>query len=318
MKTYLVGGAVRDQLLGITPRDFDYLVIDSSPEEMKKLGFIQVGASYEVFLHPETRYEYVLATSLEQDLKRRDLTINAMAFDQDGKLYDPFNGQEDLNQKVLKHTSEHFADDPLRVYRLARFKAQFPDFTIHPDTLSLAKTIDTRNLNGERISGELKRALVAKKPEEFFNTLAVIGIYIVKDWSGLNQFRDRQQDVLIIFAYLVRTISEPEIMNISNRLLIQNDWIEAGRVSSKIYSLRPLLNDMNAQEMVTLFYEIDAFRKPDLVNMLEKIFETEGMKLAADFKVVSQVTVKDIAPGLKGKEIGIAIRNERIKRLIFH
>lgn len=311
MKIYKVGGAVRDQLLGITPRDRDYLVVGATPEEMKKQGYIQVGQSYEVFLHPRTREEYVLATSLEEDLKRRDLTINAMAVDEEGKLHDPFGGQEDLKNKILRHTSHHFADDPLRVYRLARFKAQFPDFSIDRDTLALAYKIDTQGLNGERILGELKRALLAERPEEFFNTLELFNLNIFKDWSGLNQFRENHPDLTLIFAWLVRNYSSEDILEFARKFLIENDWIEAGKVSSKVNSF----SGTTAQQMVNLFYEIDAFRKPYLIAMIEKLFPEAGKNLTKAYQVVSGVTVRDVASDLSGKDIGEAIKLERIKRL---
>lgn len=321
MKIYKVGGAIRDELLGLEPRDLDFLVLDSSPDEMKKLGFLQVGSSYEVFLHPQTKDEYVLADDLKQDLARRDLTINAMAKDEEGNLIDPFHGKEDLANKILKHTSHHFADDVLRIYRLARFKAQYPDFQIATVTMDLCcKLISSdsfRLLNGERILGELKVALSAGEPEEFFNTLLLMGAMpvhfnMIRDWSGLNK---KKLDPLLAFAFLMRKNNSDEIRILAKRLLIQNDWNEAALIASKIYFLLERLPSMNAKEIINLFYEMDAFRKPDLVQMIAVLFDEEGKRLKNYFDQVKNVSMKDIEQGLSGKDIGQAIMNERIRIL---
>lgn len=145
MEIYLVGGAVRDKLLGLDTKDRDYVVVGATPEEMEALGYKPVGADFPVFLHPESKEEYALArterksgrgykgftvfaspdVTLEQDLLRRDLTINAMAMDESGKLIDPFNGKRDLDDGKLRHVSEAFTEDPVRVLRVARFAARF-------------------------------------------------------------------------------------------------------------------------------------------------------------------------------------------------
>src|SRR5512135_2095771 len=157
MKIYLVGGAVRDKLLGLPVQDRDYVVVGSTPEEMVAKGFKPVGADFPVFLHPQTREEYALArterksghgykgftvysapdVSLEDDLRRRDLTINAMAEDAAGALVDPYGGQRDLAARVFRHVSEAFAEDPVRILRVARFAARFSDFAVAPETNAL-------------------------------------------------------------------------------------------------------------------------------------------------------------------------------------
>ena len=145
MKTYVVGGAVRDELLGLPIKDRDYVVVGSTPEEMVRLGFRPVGKDFPVFLHPQTHEEYALArterksgrgykgftvhaapdVTLEDDLRRRDLTINAMAKDEQGEIIDPFGGARDLEKKILRHVSDAFAEDPVRILRVARFAARF-------------------------------------------------------------------------------------------------------------------------------------------------------------------------------------------------
>src|SRR3954469_20163312 len=158
MKIYEVGGAVRDELLGLPVKDRDYVVVGATPEEMERLGFKPVGRDFPVFLHPKTHEEYALArterksgrgykgftvhaspeVTLEEDLRRRDLTINAMAKAEDGTIVDPFDGREDLKKKLLRHVSEAFSEDPVRILRVARFAARF-GFSIAPETMTLMK-----------------------------------------------------------------------------------------------------------------------------------------------------------------------------------
>lgn len=196
MKTYLCGGAVRDMLMGLEPKDKDYVVVGSSPSDMLAAGFSQVGADFPVFLHPETGDEYALArrekktgtgylgftsefgtdVTLEEDLGRRDLTINSMAVATEGYVVDPFNGRSDLQNKVLRHTSNAFEEDPVRVLRLARFRARLgSDWTVAPETVALVSQMAKRGvlneLTAERVWKELSRALEAEFPRLFFDTL---------------------------------------------------------------------------------------------------------------------------------------------------
>lgn len=194
---YLVGGAVRDKLLGLEPKDLDYLAVGYTAEEMKTLGFLQVGKDFPVFLHPKTKYEYALPrrerstgqgykdfsfeidnVSIEEDLSRRDLTINAIALSPNGELIDPYGGKDDLENKILRHTSEAFQEDPLRVLRIARFRARYPQFKVAEDTKKLVFTMkDSLNfLTKERIFKELEKALSEQSPELFFITLFELGV----------------------------------------------------------------------------------------------------------------------------------------------
>ncbi len=197
MKTYLVGGAVRDQLLNYPTKDCDWVVVGANVDKMLALGYLPVGSDFPVFLHPETKEEYALArterktgqgyqgfsfyaaedVSLEQDLSRRDLTINAIAKADDGTLIDPFNGQQDLSLKVLRHVSDAFSEDPLRVLRTARFAARYAHlgFRIAPETLSLMRTIslsgELAHLSAERIWQEIERAVLEQSPLTFIKAL---------------------------------------------------------------------------------------------------------------------------------------------------
>jgi tRNA nucleotidyltransferase/poly(A) polymerase len=200
-KTYLVGGAVRDKLRGKVPNDLDYVVVGATEKEMLADGFVHVGMSFPVFLHPVTGAEYALARTerktgfgytgfavtfdpsitIESDLMRRDLTINSIAEDEDGNLVDPFGGQEDLKNGILRHTSEAFADDPLRVIRLARFAARFESFTIAPETVALARKIvksgEMEALSQERYWAEIEKVFATPRHVlRFFEVLHRFGV----------------------------------------------------------------------------------------------------------------------------------------------
>ena len=195
LQTYVVGGAVRDQLLGRPVDDRDWVVVGATPAQMLEAGFRQVGADFPVFLHPQTNEEYALArterksapgyhgftvhadpsVTLEQDLSRRDLTINAMALREDGTLIDPYGGARDLQQRVLRHVSDAFAEDPVRILRVARFAARFADFRVAPDTLALMRRMveagEVQSLVAERVWQELARGLMEATPSRMFELL---------------------------------------------------------------------------------------------------------------------------------------------------
>lgn len=197
MKTYLVGGAVRDKLLGRTVTEHDWVVVGSSPEEMQAKGFVPVGKDFPVFLHPQTKEEYALArterktgkgyggfsfycggeVTLEDDLIRRDLTVNAIAEDENGVIIDPYNGQQDLANKLLRHVSPAFAEDPVRILRIARFAARYHSlgFRVADETITLMKTMvadgEVDHLVAERVWKETERALGEPHPEIFIEVL---------------------------------------------------------------------------------------------------------------------------------------------------
>jgi len=214
MKIYRVGGCVRDWLMGITPRDYDYVVVGSTPEEMLSLGYTQVGSSFPVFLHPETKEEYALArseistgplhtdfavdfspnTSLEDDLKRRDLTINAIAFDvETGEFIDPYGGLEDIENKVVRATSSAFAEDPLRVYRVARFMATLEgEWTLDSFTFAMMKELapSLTYMHINRRWTEFSKMLSHPKAKvrNWFIVLEALGVeYVMKDMHDIPQ-----------------------------------------------------------------------------------------------------------------------------------
>ena len=199
MKIYAVGGAVRDRLLGLPVNDHDWVVVGASTEQMLALGYTPVGRDFPVFLHPRTRQEYALArterksapgyrgftvhadpsVTLEDDLRRRDLTINAMAEASDGTLVDPFGGRRDLANGVLRHVSEAFAEDPVRILRLARFAARWPHFAVAPGTAALCARMvadgEVDALVPERVWQELSRGLMEARPSRMFDVLRDCG-----------------------------------------------------------------------------------------------------------------------------------------------
>lgn len=201
MKTYLVGGAVRDNLLGLAVKDRDWVVVGAKPEELTKQGYRQVGQDFPVFLHPETKEEYALArterksghgykgfdfdasasVTLEEDLMRRDLTINAMAEDDSGVIIDPYGGKRDLENRVLRHVSDAFIEDPLRVLRVARFAARFAHlgFRVAEETIQMMHSItingELEHLVPERVWQELELALISESPSEFIRVLGDCG-----------------------------------------------------------------------------------------------------------------------------------------------
>ena len=199
MKAWVVGGAVRDRLLGEPVNDRDWVVVGASPQDLLDAGYLPVGKDFPVFLHPRTKEEYALArterktgpgykgfafraapdVTLEQDLVRRDLTINAMAQAEDGTLVDPHGGRRDLEARVLRHVSEAFAEDPVRILRLARFAARWPDFSVAPETMALMRGMvaagEVDALVAERVWQEVSRGLMERAPARMFEVLREAG-----------------------------------------------------------------------------------------------------------------------------------------------
>ena len=199
MKTYMVGGAVRDALLGLPVKDHDWVVVGATPEDLTAQGYLPVGKDFPVFLHPQTKEEYALArterktargyhgfqihaapdVTLEQDLARRDLSINAIAQDEAGALIDPHNGQADIKSNTLRHVSDAFREDPVRILRLARFAARFADFSVAPETMQLMREMtqagEVDALVAERVWQELSRGLMEDAPSRMFEVLRECG-----------------------------------------------------------------------------------------------------------------------------------------------
>lgn len=301
MKKYAVGGWVRDKLMGIPANDKDYVVVGSTPEEMLTLGFEQVGKAFPVFLHPETKEEYALARkdkkvgngytgfefdfnpsiTLEEDLLRRDLTTNSIAYDEENDTYiDPYGGIADINNKVLRHTSDAFKDDPLRVLRVLRFAARY-NFTIHPETSILLKEIiksnDFKFLSEERFIVELDKVLKTKSLDYFklsydykLYSYFYDDIFALKFYNNSQKISEIKIDLFkelnkkfdyikIYTAILYNGINEKYLSR------IDADIKQAVISYSKNISL---LNEVNEKNLVELFFKSDYSRRPWILEYM--------------------------------------------------
>ena len=317
MKTYLVGGAVRDKLLGIPTEDRDWVVIGSSPAGMLELGYVQVGNDFPVFLHPTTKEQYALArtekkigfghtafdfnisskVTLEDDLKRRDLTINAIAESNDGKLIDPFGGVSDIKNKLLKHVSNAFYEDPLRVLRVARFHAKLASlgFSISPDTLSIMSEIsqsgELETLSPERIWQEFQKSLATPTPDKFILTLEECGALkallpeLTIKLQTLNSLRcasTLSKETNIRYAALMHDIGNSLLDNsrqaklansqvyelkfqseVKKRFKVPNDHGALAALVCEHHEKMSRLKQLGAEELLSIIESSDAIRRPE-------------------------------------------------------
>jgi tRNA nucleotidyltransferase (CCA-adding enzyme) len=284
VKTYVVGGAVRDELLGLPVKDRDHVVVGATPDEMVKLGFKPVGKDFPVFLHPATHEEYALArterksgrgykgftvyaspeVTLEDDLRRRDLTINAMAKAEDGSLIDPFHGKHDLQSKLLRHVSDAFSEDPVRILRVARFAARF-GFDIAAETMQLMKDMvasgETDYLVPERVWQEFAKGLVEERPERMFEVLEACGLR-----ERLLPELETQPEIMagalaVRFALLCWALAEDEVETLCQRLRVPNDVRELALLVSR--NRDRLESARRPEELLEVLKKTDAFRRPE-------------------------------------------------------
>ncbi|MBU3625571.1 polynucleotide adenylyltransferase [Polynucleobacter sp. JS-Safj-400b-B2] len=370
MKIYAVGGAIRDTLMGLPVHDIDYVVVGSSVEEMVAKGFRPVGKDFPVFLHPETQAEYALArterktgqgykgfhfyadpsVTLEQDLERRDLTINAMAQEvgadgkQFGPIIDPYNGQEDLAGKIFRHVSDAFAEDPLRLLRIARFAARFPEFIVAPETLNALKAIaqsgELNALSAERIWQELARGLVAAKPMRLFQVLldadaarTILAPLLTAQLSE-ESFRE---ELITYFSLVGNSIEERCAITLMH--LPENEirsWAECVRMPidvrdfSEIFSdLRILANkylnaSYQAVDVLNWFNRADVWRKPDRVQALLNLADKLGMPVSPlinAMRSTQAINTAEIIAGVSaedrsnGERIGNAFESARLSAI---
>ena len=332
MKTYQVGGAVRDRLLGLPVHDIDYVVVGSSVKEMLGNGFRPVGSHFPVFLHPQTQHEYALARTerktapghqgfvfhadpsiqLEDDLKRRDLTINAMAQEVNasgelvGHLIDPYQGTVDLEQGIFRHLSDAFSEDPLRVLRVARFAARFPTFTIAPETLAIMKHMvskdELKTLSKERIWQELARALRSQAPERFIDVLEECGALeeiwptaFTVQWRNMSSKKEmlaQLNQVVAIhpeidkrLAILLKKLKPVEISTWGGELRVPNEITEYCFAVAEFEACHEFV--LSPHIVLDLFNRTDVWRKPARFTEVMKLFESIGVGVANWSKLVN-------------------------------
>jgi tRNA nucleotidyltransferase (CCA-adding enzyme) len=315
MKIYAVGGWVRDRLLGRAAdgRDRDWVVVGATPDEMIAAGYQPVGKDFPVFLHPQTHEEYALArterktapgykgfvfhaapdVTLEQDLARRDLTINAMAMDEAGNLIDPFGGRRDLEAKLLRHVGPSFVEDPVRVLRVARFAARFPDFTIAPETRALMRAIVDRGeadaLVPERVWQELSRALMEAKPGRAIEVLQECGLLArlypeLADPAAVAPALDRAAErglaLAARFAILASACATPaRLAALLDKLPVDGESASLARLLLELRRALPQAQDADAQ--LAVLERADALRRPERFESLLAAVETlDGVNLA--------------------------------------
>ena len=359
MNIFRVGGAVRDRLLGYPFHETDWVVVGSTPEEMIKNGFTQVGRDFPVFLHPESKEEYALArterksgpgyrgfvvhagpsVTLEEDLERRDLTINAMAIDEAGTLIDPYGGQSDLEAKTLRHVSPHFVEDPLRVLRAARFAARYHHlgFTVAKETVALMAEIvyagELTHLSAERIWVETEKALGERNPEVYWKVLADCGavaallpeLAVSHGISALSRAAPHTGRTDCRWAALLADLPERRAQEASERLKAPNAFsLLATRISGGRCSVKTALKD--ATECMALLKVLDGLRREEpFEGFCETLVALEQHSADAHSAVdllrstrdaAKQVKAADfVDQGLTGPELGAAIYAAQIERI---
>lgn len=363
MKTYLVGGAVRDELLGLEPSERDWVVVGARPEDLLDAGYRQVGQDFPVFLHPETREEYALArterksgrgyrgfaidanpgVTLEEDLQRRDLTINAMARGDDGELIDPWNGRADLDARRLRHVSPAFAEDPLRVLRVARFAARFAHlgFTVAEETVELMRRMaasgELETLVPERVWQETHRALSTRTPLRYFETLRSCGALdivfpelspLLEDTAGpaaLQSATERTGDASIRFAAFTHPL-DPDVAlaELTRRLPIPKSWADLARLAARWHHLCLRACDAGATELAELFAACDALRRPARFEHLIEVCGAiggEGAARSGDHlrQGLAAIAAIEAAPlveaGWQGPDLGEELERRRLAAL---
>ena len=352
MKAYLVGGAVRDELLGLEVKDRDWVVVGATEAELMKQGYTRVGSEFPVFLHPDTHEEYALArterkiapghtgfecradadVTLEEDLRRRDLTINAIARDERGNIVDPYKGQQDLESRILRHVSDAFIEDPLRILRVARFKAAFHHlgFEVHPETLVLLKNMIAENMHAEltpeRMLLELNKALETNAPVEFFRLLQRIeaneslwpevSADAIRKLAEANATDPESRFCILLLAQPQETISE-----LCQRLKTPRLRLELASLVTSELGEWQRFGELHAQDKVSLVLRADGIRKVERFHRLNEICEDiSGQMFAGAWREVRDTMASVKASDLdlthvSGEAIGQEIRKEQINRV---
>lgn len=290
-----MGGAVRDRLLGLPIKERDWVVVGATPEILIEQGYLSVGKDFPVFLHPKTREEYALArterkvgrgykgfvfnarsdVTLEQDLLRRDLTINAIAQTEAGQLIDPYGGEQDIKNRVLRHVSPAFAEDPVRILRIARFAARFGEFHVHTKTQQLMKRMvragEVNALVPERVWQETVRALASISAERFFEILDDCGALEIVfagltrvhlDLAALQRTIQKNFHETLRFAALLHKLPEERLSNLCHHLRVPKAYASFSLLVVRHIDQYREFRNLSAEDLLIFFEKTDAFRRP--------------------------------------------------------
>lgn len=340
MKVYTVGGAVRDELLGLPVKERDYVVVGATPEEMVKQGFKPVGKDFPVFLHPKTHEEHALArterksgrgykgfivyaapeVTLEEDLKRRDLTVNAIAKAEDGTLIDPFGGKKDLLAGILRHVSEAFAEDPVRILRVARFAARF-GFRVAEETMQLMKSMvesgETDYLVPERVWQEFAKGLAEPHPELMFEVLRQSGLMqkLLPELKAVP--KNLAGSVAARFALLTWPLDEPRVNALCERLRAPNEVRELALAACRS---RKKLANATPEGLLDLFKTADAFRRAERFAELLEVAQRadpaiDRARIERALRAAVAVDAGEIAKRATGSEITRLIDEARVRAI---
>ncbi len=360
-KIYLVGGSVRDRLLNLPVVDRDWVVVGATPDELLALGYQQVGKDFPVFLHPTTKEEYALARTerksgkgytgficdfskditLEQDLIRRDLTINAIAMDEDGNIVDPYRGVDDIKLRLLRHVSPAFREDPLRILRVARFAARYHhlDFKIAPETQKLMKEMvlagEINTLTPERVWKETEKALASDDPQVYFQVLDQCGALSLLFPSlvlsntiadALKKSTLLTDDSAIRFAVLCgEFVTKAALGKLCLQIKAPNQYTKLAIMVQQHHHEVENVTRLTAEQIIELYYRIDVWRNPYHLNQLiiasQSYAKTEAFPQAKylenAYKLAQSVNVQNIiAEGYKGKQIQDELQKRRIEVLL--
>jgi tRNA nucleotidyltransferase (CCA-adding enzyme) len=336
MQVYVVGGAVRDELLGLPVQDHDWVVVGATPEQMVARGFRPVGKDFPVFLHPETHEEYALARTerktapgyhgfvfhtspdvrLEDDLIRRDLTVNAMARAEDGSIVDPYGGRRDVQDRIFRHVSDAFAEDPVRILRLARFAARFADFRVAAATEALMRRMvdegEADALVPERVWQEVARGLMENTPSRMFAVLRDCGALarilpeLDAQWAQCHPALAQRIDAAaaqglalpLRFVVLVRDLDPQAIAGLCQRLRVPADCRDLALMTARERDVVGRAQELDAESLVALLERSDGFRKPErFIEMLQAsgCGEAQAARLAQALAAARAVNAGEVA-----------------------
>ncbi len=373
MQVYLVGGAVRDRLLDLPVSERDWVVVGATPQDMLALGYTQVGKDFPVFLHPDSKEEYALArterkaghgytgfevcadasVTLEEDLRRRDLTINAMAESADGTLIDPYGGEDDLANGLLKHVSPAFEEDPVRILRVARFAARFAHYgfkVAHGTNTLMRKMVDNGEVDylvPERVWSELVKTLATQTPARFFEVLGgcraldklfpqLAGQYTKKDAHTQNAIHlptlaasvglSNATDVRFAALACDMPGGSAALEDFCTRHKVPNNHRQLAEMALRHCATVQRMAELSAEDIMDLLESIDAFRRGERVNDFLLVCESCARATSPDLPGYPQadrlraalhaaVTARVNTEGKSGKAIGEAIRQARIEAI---